>query len=396
MDIVSGLPLLPEKIDVVWVIVDRLTKSAHFIPVQALSTRLHLSTAFHPQIDGQSERVIQILEDIPRCCVLEFGGTGAQKSVSERLRANGAEVFRGVSGVAPNTAEYWLEATERIMDDLDFTAEEKLKGIVSLLRDESYQWWLTVRDGATADDITWDFFKVAYQRKYVGSSYIDAQRKVFLNLVQGNKSVSEYEAKFLRLSRYARGIVATEHERCVRFEDGLRDELRMLVAPQREREFVVLVEKAKTAERVKQSVRQNQDRHWNKRSSGSSESARNLQKRARFGGPSQAAEPATTTQWSPQCVRCGKSHSGECWTGNRGCFGCGSMGHRVRDCPWISARIQSEGQGRTQFRREGQQPQRGRGPARGGNGSGRGRGAPGRGAGNSEARQPGLVYAAWR
>ncbi|KAA3474329.1 1-phosphatidylinositol-4,5-bisphosphate phosphodiesterase beta-2 [Gossypium australe] len=60
-------------------------------------------------------------------------GSGVWKSVSERLRGNGAEMFRGVSGVAPNTAEYWLEASERIMDDLDFTIEEKLKGVVSLL-----------------------------------------------------------------------------------------------------------------------------------------------------------------------------------------------------------------------------------------------------------------------
>ena len=101
------------------------------------------------------------------------------------------------------------------MDDLDLNAEEKLKGIVSLLRDESYQWWLTVRNSAAAEDLTWYYFKVAYQKKYVGSSYIDAQRKAFLSLVQGSKSVSEYEAEFLRLSRYAGGIVASEHERCV-------------------------------------------------------------------------------------------------------------------------------------------------------------------------------------
>ena len=44
----------------------------------------------------------------------------------------------------------------------------------------------------------------------------------------------EYEAKFLRLSRYARVMVATDYERCIRFEDGLRDSLRVLIAPQRE------------------------------------------------------------------------------------------------------------------------------------------------------------------
>ncbi|KAA3474222.1 reverse transcriptase [Gossypium australe] len=152
-------------------------------------------------------------------------GSIARKSIPEQLRANGAEIFRGVSGVAPNVAEYWLEAVERIMDDLDCTTEEKFKGAVSLLRDEAYQWWLTVRDGTSADRITWDFFKTSFQGKYVGASYVDAQRKEFLNLVQGNKSVAEYEAKFLRLSCYAWGIVAIDYDRCVRSKDGLRDEL---------------------------------------------------------------------------------------------------------------------------------------------------------------------------
>ncbi|GJS37416.1 putative reverse transcriptase domain-containing protein [Tanacetum coccineum] len=47
-----------------------------FDPLQkALSTRLDLSTAYHPQIEGQSERTIQTLKDMLRACVMDFGGS---------------------------------------------------------------------------------------------------------------------------------------------------------------------------------------------------------------------------------------------------------------------------------------------------------------------------------
>ncbi|GJY77918.1 putative reverse transcriptase domain-containing protein [Tanacetum coccineum] len=117
MDFVINLPRTSSEHDTIWVIVDRLTKSTHFLPMhedykmkrlarlylneivarhgvpisiisdrdsrftsrfwqsmqEALGTRLDMTTTYHPQTDGQSERTIQTLEDILRVCVLDFG-----------------------------------------------------------------------------------------------------------------------------------------------------------------------------------------------------------------------------------------------------------------------------------------------------------------------------------
>jgi hypothetical protein len=117
MNFIVGLPRTQKGYDSIWVIVDRLTKVAHFIPVkttyhgpklaelymerivclhgvpkkivsdrgsqftshfwkavhESLGTKLNFSTAYHPQTDGQTERTNQVLEDMLRACALQYG-----------------------------------------------------------------------------------------------------------------------------------------------------------------------------------------------------------------------------------------------------------------------------------------------------------------------------------
>nr|GFB32601.1 reverse transcriptase domain-containing protein [Tanacetum cinerariifolium] len=117
MDFIAKLPKSSQGFDTIWVIVDRLTKSAYFLPIRkndpmdklarlyldrivmrhetpvsiicdrdgrftsnfwktfqkALGTNLDMSTAYHQKTDGQSERTIQTLEDMLRACVIDFG-----------------------------------------------------------------------------------------------------------------------------------------------------------------------------------------------------------------------------------------------------------------------------------------------------------------------------------
>nr|GEY29806.1 reverse transcriptase domain-containing protein [Tanacetum cinerariifolium] len=76
MDFVSKLPKTSNGHDTIWVIVDRLTKFASFIPteqhIDALGTQLDMSTAYHPETDVQSERTIQTLKDMLRASVMDF------------------------------------------------------------------------------------------------------------------------------------------------------------------------------------------------------------------------------------------------------------------------------------------------------------------------------------
>ncbi|GJR48755.1 putative reverse transcriptase domain-containing protein [Tanacetum coccineum] len=117
MDFITKLPRSSQGFDTIWVIVDRLTKSAHFLPIRendpldklarlylnrivarhgipisiicdrderftsnfwrsfqrALGTDVSMSTVYHLETDGQSERTIQTLEDMLCACVIDFG-----------------------------------------------------------------------------------------------------------------------------------------------------------------------------------------------------------------------------------------------------------------------------------------------------------------------------------
>ena len=119
MDFITGLPRTRSGYDSIWVVVNRLTKVAHFIPVkttytsaqlakiymskivcldgvlrkvvsnrgtqftfkfwrqlhESLGTRLEFSTTSHSYIDGHTKRVNQILEDMLRACALDHGSS---------------------------------------------------------------------------------------------------------------------------------------------------------------------------------------------------------------------------------------------------------------------------------------------------------------------------------
>jgi hypothetical protein len=196
MNFIVGLPRNQAGYDSIWVIVDRLTKVAHFIPVkttysgpqlaelymsrivylhevpkkimsdrgtqftlkfwkrlhETLDTQLRFSSAYHPQTDGQIERVNQILEDMLRACALQYG-TNWDKSISyaefsynnsyqESLKM---APFEMLYGHRCRTLLFWSEAGERKIfgPDILQEAEKQVHMVrenlrVAQLRQKSY------------------------------------------------------------------------------------------------------------------------------------------------------------------------------------------------------------------------------------------------------------------
>nr|AAS07330.1 putative polyprotein [Oryza sativa Japonica Group]ABF98050.1 retrotransposon protein, putative, Ty3-gypsy subclass [Oryza sativa Japonica Group] len=187
MDFITGLPRTSSGHDSIWVIVDRLTKVAHFIPVRTtysgsrlvelymarivclhgvpkkivsdrgsqftskfwkklqedMGSKLNFSTAYHPQTDGQTERVNQILEDMLRACALDFGGSWDKNLPYAEFSYNNS--YQASLQMAPYEAMYgrkcrtpllWDQTGERQVFGTDILreAEEKVKIIQERLR----------------------------------------------------------------------------------------------------------------------------------------------------------------------------------------------------------------------------------------------------------------------
>ena len=185
MDFVVGLPRTVQKFDSIWVIVDRLTKSAHFLPIniryslekltelyikeivrlhgvpksiisnrdprftskfwrslhQALGTKLHLSSAYHPQTDGQSERTIQSLEDLLRACVLENSDSWDRYLPLIEFTYNnsfhssiGMTSYEALYGRKCRTPLCWFETGENLVLGLDMIQQTTEK--IQIIRDK--------------------------------------------------------------------------------------------------------------------------------------------------------------------------------------------------------------------------------------------------------------------
>ncbi|KAG8489287.1 hypothetical protein CXB51_017338 [Gossypium anomalum] len=240
------------------------------------------------------------------------------KPPMDLIRKRGAEEFRAIATDDAERAEFWLDNTICVFEELSCTPDE-----------------------------------LEFHKKYISQRFIDQKHKEFLELKQGRLTVSEYECEFVRLIQYARECVADEVAMCKRFEEGLNEDLKLLVGILEIKEFVTLVEWACKAEELGKEKNVSNNR-----------------------------------QEKPECPQCGRRHIGECWgkSINRACYRCDSKDHFIRDC------TESDEKNKMQSARSSGTATRGRPPRNTG-----GRGGSQRGTSDtavrSETRAPARAYA---
>jgi len=178
MDFIVGFPATSKGYDSIWVIVDRLTKSAHFLPVKtrysshqhaeiymarivslhgvpkmiisnrgsqfvarvwkqlqaSLGAQLIRSSAYHPQTDGLTERINQILEDMLRACPLSYGKKWDECFPLAKFSYNNSyqesikmAPFEALYGRRCRTPSNWSEAGERNVFGPDMVSEVEQK-----------------------------------------------------------------------------------------------------------------------------------------------------------------------------------------------------------------------------------------------------------------------------
>ncbi|KAL5733606.1 hypothetical protein ACOSQ2_033298 [Xanthoceras sorbifolium] len=106
-----------------------------------------------PEVQGQSAFMQQMAEFFHN-----VARASPRRSAIERLVRYRPTDFHGRKDEDASAAEYWFERTDRILEQMHCTPEERLECAVSLLQEDAYQWWTSVIQSVRSEDRTWELF----------------------------------------------------------------------------------------------------------------------------------------------------------------------------------------------------------------------------------------------
>jgi len=115
---------------------------------------------------------------------------------------------------------------------------------------EAEYWWGTIKPRKGENSMTWTQLRELIDQQYYPRDVQRMKEREFLDLKQGNISVMEYAFKFNELSRFAPHEVTTEERRMGHFEQGLKGNIKSMIASQTFENFQAMYQKAVKIARV--------------------------------------------------------------------------------------------------------------------------------------------------
>ncbi|CAJ2642088.1 unnamed protein product [Trifolium pratense] len=249
----------------------------------------------------------------------------------ERFMRHNPTLFTG--GYAPDAAVKWVEEVEIVFEAMRCTEESKLTLGTYVLREEANKWWKNakLRMGIGGVVITWEMFKGEFLRKYFPADIRNKKVVEFMELKQGNMSVAEYSVKFEELCAFSPhyNTVDAEEAKCVKFESGLRPDIKHLIGFSQIRDFATLVDKCRICDDDGKAKTNYYKAMSDKRGKGQDRGKPYGDK-----GKKVVESSGGKKRGSGQCYRCGEvgHKSYECPGKGDKCFNCGKWGHRSDVC----------------------------------------------------------------
>ncbi|KAF8046786.1 hypothetical protein N665_3422s0001 [Sinapis alba] len=187
---------------------------------------------------------------------------------------------------------------------------------------DAHNWWLALDKRTNGSIERFSDFEVEFNQKYFPAEAWDRLEAKFLDLVQGRRTVREYEEESNRLRHYVGKELEDESVQVRRFIRGLRVELRTYCSVRTFHTVSELVERmamleTNQAEEAKLKVRSHPA------ATGGNSDRKRKRDQAQEGKPSSGRSA---------CPKCGRHHGGECWRAMGACLRCGKMDHSARDC----------------------------------------------------------------
>jgi hypothetical protein len=177
-------------------------------------------------------------------------GVNADVRMLEAFLRNHPPTFKG--RYDPDGAQTWLKEVERVFRVMQCTDGQKVRFGTHMLAEEADDWWVSLQPTLEQDDavITWAVFKREFLNRYFPEDVRGRKEIEFLELKQGNMSVTEYAAKFVELAQFYPHYTGdnAEFSKCIKFENGLRADIKRAIGYQQIRDFSALVSRCRIYE----------------------------------------------------------------------------------------------------------------------------------------------------